>query len=140
GACGSERPRSPQAWTPPGPGPPPPAPTPPTGSPAPARPPPPPPTAGGEFVGGQARALAAAPRDDGARPRGGADRQHAGAGLPLRPRAPLPRLPRPRRVRARPRGAPDLLRPAPAPARRLAGGDHRGDPGAGERGRPGDRK
>ena len=47
------------------------------------------------------------------------------------------RLPRPRRVRVRPRGAPDLLRAAAAPARRLAGGDHRGDPGAGERGRAG---
>src|SRR4051794_10567452 len=76
--------------------------------PAPLRPPVPRPPAGpphhvpapgGEPVGGQARALAAAPRDDGARPRGDADRQHAGAGLPLRSRAPLPRLPRPRRVR-----------------------------------------
>src|SRR4051812_26071820 len=95
--------------------------------------------AGGQPVGGQARALAAARRDGGTRSRGDARRQHAGAGLPLRPRPPLPRLPRPRRVRARPRGAPDLLRPAAPPAHRLAGGDHGRGPGAGERGRPGGR-
>src|SRR3954462_820003 len=61
--------------------------------------------------------------------------QHARVGLPLRPRTPLPQYTQPERVRARPRGAPDLLRPAPAPARRLAGGDHGRGPGAGERGR-----
>src|SRR4051794_23354971 len=80
--------------------------------------------AGGQPVGGQARALATARRDGGTRSRGDARRQHAGAGLPLRPRAPLPQPPRPERVRARPRGAPDLLRPPAAPAHRLAGGDH----------------
>src|SRR3954451_21822206 len=42
-------------------------------------------------------------------------------------------------VRVRRARAPDLLRAPPAPARRLAGRDHRGDPGAGERGRPGGR-
>src|SRR5918993_1460534 len=94
-------------------------------------------TPGGEPVGGQARALAAARRDGGTRLRADPRRQHAGAGLPLRPRAPLPKPPRPECVRARPRGAPDLLRLAPALAYRLAGGGHRGHAGAGERGRPG---
>src|SRR3982750_183951 len=86
----------------------------------------------GEFLG-----LAAAPRMPGPRPGGNARRQHAGAGLPLRPRAPLPEPPWPERVRARPRGAPDLLRAAAAPAHRLARGGHRGRAGASDRGRLG---
>src|SRR4051812_15823813 len=44
-------------------------------------------------------AMAAARRAGGARPPGDAHRQHAGAGPPLRPRAPLPQPPRPERVR-----------------------------------------